>query len=127
MTILIASLSKRARVKIGKSEREHVVAGINRTEAIELDLRFYLGPLCPEGHQPVSDKVHVPRGSLMYRRSQICVQCAKKHSSKQSRIEAAKKGNYSLEAEDAISKARHSLDDIRMAKEMGITVAELLG
>lgn len=102
-----------------------VVAGETRAEAKAKNLRFYVGPLCCHGHE--IKKGAPVKSSLWYFKSGLCVMCSKEKARRSARRDKSLVNPVEFEAGIKETKARHSNEDRLLAKEMGITVEELLG
>lgn len=105
----------------------HLIVGDNKEEADTLELPFFLGPICRRDHKAYSweTKSPVPY-SLRHRKGGRCVLC--KHLTDGVARDKRYRGISSTPkvADMALAKARHSIEDIRTAKELGITVEEYL-
>lgn len=93
-------------------KEKEMVAAKTREDALNAGAKYFIGSLCNRGHLLTSK---APM-SLRYASNNECVKCGIINSKK-----IAMK-NKSLEID---SKARHAIEDIMLARELGISVDDL--
>lgn len=90
-------------------------AGESRKEAIELGLKLYIGKSCEYGHYAQTETGEKINGTLR-RTSGDCVRCSSRRTSN-----VRHNDNMELHSNEA----RKRIEDIKMARELGISVDDL--